>query len=84
MSELVEADALQASLRAALQAGSLAGVKSVLEPQKTTWKTSFRNLIRGQVCTTPSSATAKLDHVYSDDNCNLPVHFLATGRPAHG
>ena len=84
MAEHREEAALQASLCPALQTGDLRAVKSVLEPQKATWRNSFRKLIQGQVCATPSVATAKLDHVYADDNCNLPVHYLATGRPAQG
>lgn len=84
MSDSAETVALQSSLRAALQSGSIAGVKAAIAPQKPTWKASFRNLIRGQVCATPSFATASLEYVHSDDSCNLPVHYLATGRPAQG
>ena len=77
--------ALQAKFRSALQDGNLAAIMSVLDPQSQTrtWKTSFSNFMRGQVpCSTAQPIKASLDYVYQEDKCNLPVHYLASGRPA--
>ena len=77
--------ALQAKFRVALQDGNLAAVQSFLEPQSQTrtWKTSFSNFMRGQVpCGNAQCVKTRLDYVHQEDDCNLPVHYLAAGRPA--
>lgn len=71
----------QQRLRSACQTGDIRTFQNALTPQTPSWKQEVWSWLRGRHQET-ECLPAKLDFVYEDDQCNLPVHYLANGKPA--
>lgn len=72
----------QIALRQACQTGDLAALKAALSPQsrRPSLARSLWHWLRGRQ-EDFESLPASLAYVYEDDQCNLPIHYLATGAP---
>lgn len=71
----------QTRLRTACQTGDITAVQAALGPQQHTWRKILWHWLRGLKHGSAGSP-AELIYVYEDDQCNLPVHYLATGALA--
>ena len=68
----------QIRLRTACQVGDIQGLQAALGRQPPSWRRTFWHWLRG----TPqddAETPASLAYVYEADQCNLPIHYLATG-----
>lgn len=72
----------QIELRKACQTGDLPALRAALSPQSRTPSLgrALWHHLRG-IREDFESLPASLAHVYEDNQCNLPVHYLATGAP---
>ena len=73
-----EVSEAQQTLRLACQTGDIKAFQTALMPQAHTWTQTLWNWLRGRD-QDKERLPARLDYVYEDDQCNLPVHYLANG-----